>query len=89
MARLTQLNADTDDAGPVGPRAVEVYLPLVAGSPAHRVGVLEVYLPYAPIDADVSAGLTACIATSRSGSAPSTSRCSRSRSPSRGGCAAS
>ena len=57
VARLTHLNSDPDDTGPIGPEAVEVYVPLVAGTPAHRVGVLEVYLPYAPIDADVSAGL--------------------------------
>jgi len=56
-ADLTHLNADSNDVGPVGPAAVEVYLPLTAGAPEHRVGVLEVYLPYAPIDADVSAGL--------------------------------
>ncbi|MGA2520832.1 MAG: bifunctional diguanylate cyclase/phosphodiesterase [Acidimicrobiales bacterium] len=56
-ARLTRLNSDPDDTGPIGPESVEVYLPLTAGTPEHRVGVLEVYLPYAPIDADVSAGL--------------------------------
>jgi diguanylate cyclase len=56
VARLTQLNADSNDSGPLGPESVEVYLPLVAGSPVHRVGVLEVYLPYAPIRADVDAG---------------------------------
>jgi diguanylate cyclase (GGDEF)-like protein len=57
VARLTHLNTDAVDTGPVGPPAVEVYLPLVAGPARHRVGVLETYLPYAPIDADVSAGL--------------------------------
>ena len=56
-ARLTHLNDDSNDEGPAGPAAVEVYLPLTAGTPERRVGVLEVYLPYAPIDADVSAGL--------------------------------
>ncbi len=57
-ADLTHLNADSDDAGlPLGPKAVEVYLPLTAGSPQHVVGVFEVYLPYAPIAADVDAGL--------------------------------
>ncbi len=55
--RLTRLNADDNDTGPLGPQAVEVYLPLTAGSAQHRVGVLEVYLPYAPIGADVNAGL--------------------------------
>jgi diguanylate cyclase (GGDEF)-like protein len=34
-----------------------VYLPLTAGKPEHRVGVLEIYLPYAPISADVTADL--------------------------------
>jgi len=57
VGRLTHLNSDSDDSGPVGPESVEVYLPLHAGSPAHLVGVLEMYLPYAPINADVSAEL--------------------------------
>jgi diguanylate cyclase (GGDEF)-like protein len=57
VARLARLNGDTDDVGPVGPRAVEVYLPLT-GTHAQRLGVLEVYLPYAPIATDVSAGLS-------------------------------
>jgi diguanylate cyclase (GGDEF)-like protein len=56
-AELTHLNADSDDSGPLGPKAVEVYLPLTAGSPEHTVGVFEVYLPYAPIAIDVDAGL--------------------------------
>ena len=57
VARLTRLNSDSDDAGPAGPESVEVYLPLAAGSPIRRVGVLEVYLPYAPIRTDVDAGI--------------------------------
>jgi diguanylate cyclase (GGDEF)-like protein len=57
VARITRLNADSDDTGPLGPESVEVYLPLLAGSPIHRVGVLEVYLPYAPIRSDVNAGI--------------------------------
>ncbi|HLM95710.1 MAG TPA: bifunctional diguanylate cyclase/phosphodiesterase [Acidimicrobiales bacterium] len=57
-AEVTHLNADSDDTGlPLGPKAVEVYLPVTAGSPEHVVGVFEVYLPYAPIAADVNAGL--------------------------------
>jgi diguanylate cyclase (GGDEF)-like protein len=56
-ADLTHLNADSDDSGPLGPQAVEVYLPLTAGVPEHVVGVFEVYLPYAPIATDVDAGL--------------------------------
>jgi diguanylate cyclase (GGDEF)-like protein len=57
VARVTRLNGDSDDSGPLGPVSVEVYLPLVAGSPVHRVGVLEVYLPYTPIRTDVDAGI--------------------------------
>jgi len=57
VERLTRLNADTNDTGAAGPASAEIYLPLDAGSPRQRVGVLEMYLPYGPIDADVSAGL--------------------------------
>src|ERR1700722_6985319 len=55
--RLTPLNADSNDSGSIGPESVGAYLPLAAGSPAHRVGVLEVYLPYAPIQSDIDAGI--------------------------------
>jgi diguanylate cyclase (GGDEF)-like protein len=48
VAHLTHLNADSNDTGPIGAEAVV---------PARRVGVLEVYLPYAPINADVTSGL--------------------------------
>jgi diguanylate cyclase (GGDEF)-like protein len=59
IAHLTRLNTDRNDTGPAGQRVVEVYVPLSAGrgAGAVRVGVLEIYLPYAPIDADVDAGL--------------------------------
>jgi diguanylate cyclase len=57
VARLTHLNGDPDDTGPIGPLAVEVYQPLYAGPSQKRVGVLELYLPYAPIAADVNAEL--------------------------------
>ena len=57
VAHLTRLNADANDEGPAGPRVVEIYLPLSAGGP--WLGVLEIYLPYAPIAHDVSAGLHA------------------------------
>jgi diguanylate cyclase len=57
FAELTNLNADPNDSGQLGARAIEVYLPLRAGQPEHQVGILELYLPYAPIDADISAGL--------------------------------
>src|SRR5450432_75094 len=54
---LTQLNSDPGDVGPVGPRVVEIYQPIDVGSARTEVGVLERYLPYAPIQADVTAGL--------------------------------
>ena len=57
VARLTRLNSDTNDSGKAGPQVVEVYQPLVAGRPERRVGVLELYLPYAPIHNDVASGL--------------------------------
>jgi diguanylate cyclase len=57
VAKLTHLNSDSNDSGPVGPQAVEVYQPLYAGTPLHRVGVLEMYLPYGPIAVDANAGL--------------------------------
>jgi diguanylate cyclase (GGDEF)-like protein len=56
VARLTHLNADAA-TGPEGPATVEVYVPLTAGKAQRPIGVLEVYLPYAPISADVTAGL--------------------------------
>jgi diguanylate cyclase (GGDEF)-like protein len=57
VERLTHLNSDDNDSGAVGPQSVEIYLPLLAGNHDRRVGVLELYLPYGPINADVSAGL--------------------------------
>jgi diguanylate cyclase len=54
---LTRLNADANDTGHMGVQTVEVYLPLLAGLPTRRLGVLELYLPYAPISRDVTAGL--------------------------------
>ena len=56
-AELTHLNSDSNDSGAVGEAAVEVYQPLFAVVSKHRVGVLELYLPYAPIQHDVSSGL--------------------------------
>ena len=55
VAKLTHFNSDSNDTGPVGVSAVEVYLPLNADG--HTLGVLEVYLPYDPIAHDISAGL--------------------------------
>ena len=57
VARLTRLNSDANDTGATGVKSVEVYLPLIAGTPLRRVGVLEIYVPYAPISRDVTAGL--------------------------------
>jgi PAS domain S-box-containing protein len=55
VARLSHLNTDSNDTGATGPAAVEVYQPLLEGT--RRIGVLEMYLPYAPINADVTASL--------------------------------
>ncbi len=57
-AGITRLNSDTNDSGPLGEEAVEVYVPLRAGAPQHIVGVAEVYLPYEPIRDDIDAGLS-------------------------------
>jgi diguanylate cyclase (GGDEF)-like protein len=57
VERLTPLNSDDNDKGAAGPESVEIYMPLTAGDHNQRIGVLELYLPYAPINADVSAGL--------------------------------
>ena len=57
VAHLTRLNSDANDTGRVGTKSVEVYLPLTAGAAQRRIGVLEIYLPYAPISHDVTAGL--------------------------------
>jgi diguanylate cyclase (GGDEF)-like protein len=57
ISNLTNLNADSNDTGGRGVQVVEVYRPLVAGPANKVVGVLEVYLPYSPINQDVSAGL--------------------------------
>lgn len=49
--KVTRMNADeVDSASAVGVRAVEAYLPLHGSGPDGPViGVLEIYLPYAPI----------------------------------------
>ena len=57
VARLTRINSDSVDTGKAGAQTVEVYVPLYAGPANARVGVLEVYLPYSPISADVSIGI--------------------------------
>jgi diguanylate cyclase (GGDEF)-like protein len=57
VSEITHLNADSNPDGTQGIKAAEIYRPLVGGSPLHRIGVLELYLPYAPIARDVTAGL--------------------------------
>jgi EAL domain-containing protein (putative c-di-GMP-specific phosphodiesterase class I)/GGDEF domain-containing protein len=57
VALVTNLNTDTDDSGPKGVPAVEVYVP-IKGSDGRPVGVLEAYLPYGPINDDVNAALS-------------------------------
>src|SRR6266536_6241316 len=56
VAGLTWLNSDSNDRGPRGARVVEIYQPLNSTQSGHRIGVLEMYLPYAPIAADISHG---------------------------------
>jgi diguanylate cyclase (GGDEF)-like protein len=56
VASLTRLNADDEGDGPLGPRVVEVYQPLLSANTGEQIGVLEVYLPYAPIAADIQHG---------------------------------
>ena len=57
ISSLTRLNADSDDIGPPGPRVVEIYRPIKGSTSDAPIGVLEMYVPYAPIAADVNAGL--------------------------------
>jgi diguanylate cyclase (GGDEF)-like protein len=64
VTELTHVGADDEDTAEGG-AAVEVYLPLAPEG--RRVGVLELYLPYAPIDADVSAGLHSLYRTMAAG----------------------
>ncbi len=57
VSTLTHLNSDSDDVGPVGPRVVEIYRPVAESADGTVIGVLEMYVPYAPIATDVNAGL--------------------------------
>ena len=54
---LSRLNSDANDEGALGARVVEIYQPILVGTARTQVGVLEMYLPYAPIQKDVTAGL--------------------------------
>ncbi|MGB8652026.1 MAG: bifunctional diguanylate cyclase/phosphodiesterase [Mycobacteriales bacterium] len=51
VTKLSRLNADE---GSAGPRVVEAYEPLTTTASGQRIGVVELYLPYAPIAAEVS-----------------------------------
>lgn len=57
VALLTTLNADKNDIGPRGEPVVEVYLPLHASSQPNPIGVLEMYVPYAPIQRDMDGSI--------------------------------
>jgi diguanylate cyclase (GGDEF)-like protein len=58
VVHLTRLNSDAGGGGDaaIGPRVVEAYVPLLGHDTLRRIGVLEVYMPYGPIAADVSQG---------------------------------
>jgi diguanylate cyclase len=49
-------HGDDTVGGSRGPRVVEVYEPLDAAQTGNRIGVLELYLPYAPIAAIIAKG---------------------------------
>ena len=53
-----------------GVKPREVYQPLDASHSGRRVGVLELYLPYTPIAADISAGLHSLYVDLAIGSSP-------------------
>jgi diguanylate cyclase len=58
ITRLSRLNADAGDTGPLGPKVVEIYRPVGGSAPgAAPVAVLEMYVPYGPIESDVTGGL--------------------------------
>jgi diguanylate cyclase (GGDEF)-like protein len=61
VSSLKRLNSDAEDVGPLGPRVVEIYRPIMSdpstGADARPIGVLEMYVPYQPIAKDVDAGL--------------------------------
>ncbi|MEO8518801.1 MAG: bifunctional diguanylate cyclase/phosphodiesterase [Dermatophilaceae bacterium] len=63
VSSLKWLNDDPGDLGPRGPRVVEVYEPLNSAQTGTRIGVLELYLPYAPIAADIALGQRAISTT--------------------------
>jgi diguanylate cyclase (GGDEF)-like protein len=56
-AEITRLNSDHSDTGPVGEQVVEVYTAIHNPRTQDTIGVLEIYLPYQQIAADLRAGL--------------------------------
>jgi len=56
VTHLQSLNGDDGDAGERGELLVEAYVPLVSAQTGSRIGVVEIYLPYAPIRASIAAG---------------------------------
>jgi diguanylate cyclase len=63
ISKLRHLNDDSRDGGPPGPRVVEVYEPLNSVQTGRRIGVLELYVPYAPIAAEIAHGKRALAMT--------------------------
>ncbi len=56
IAVITRLNSEPGDVGPPGARVVESYAPL-RNAAGDVIGVLEIYLPYGQIEAEIDAGL--------------------------------
>jgi diguanylate cyclase (GGDEF)-like protein len=63
VTALTWLNADSGDQGPRGPQVVEAYEPLNSTQSGRPIGVLELYVPYAPIAAEIASGQIAVTGT--------------------------
>jgi diguanylate cyclase (GGDEF)-like protein len=57
VAEIGRLNADPGDVGPTSERVVEVYTALRDPRTQAPIGVLEIYLPYEQIAAQLTAGL--------------------------------
>ncbi|MCU1587527.1 MAG: Phytochrome-like protein cph2 [Frankiales bacterium] len=60
VSLLSRLDADN---GGAGPRVAEVYQPLRSTASNRLIGVVEIYLPYAPIAADIQQQRTAQLRT--------------------------
>ena len=63
VRKLTHLNADAVDGAHRGPAAVEAYVPLHAVMSPNRdvIGVLEIYLPFAPVERSLAASSRAML----------------------------